>query len=148
MSKEDWKPGVVTQMPSPALYLSISVDSNGNIERIATTAETIPEAKLAIKELKMLKKAFQLQKRQINERQRIIRAEYTQYVRERGMKFPGGGWIGQAIRIAQSASRENAKSKLAEALEPYEQQKRYVEAVISTIEGLILGLEAAILQAS
>jgi len=124
----------------PLSYINISPSGE-----ITLYAKTTAEAKLALKELKLKKKEYSLQKRQIKEQQRIIRAEYTQTVRQRGSKFIGGGGIGRIIRDVQTISRDAKRRDLANQLAPYEQLKQYIEAVIPAIDQMILKVEAAML---
>ena len=119
---------------------------SGNNVRV--NAKTVPEAKLALKELKLHKKDYALAKRQINEQQKAIRAAYTDEIRRRGSKFQGGGGVGRFIRIVQTAKRDGARKELAKKLEPLEVKKRQVEAIITAIDQTALQIEAHILKNS
>lgn len=117
----------------------VSVDKRG---RIHVDAQSPSEARFAVKELRVLKKAFAVQRRQFTVRQQAIRAQYTGVVRKRGSMFHGGGGFGKVVRGFQRASRDTSRSQLANALEPLEQQKQRVESVLFTIDGLIAETEA------
>lgn len=101
---------------------------------------SIADAKLAIKQLRAIKKSLQLQKRAVMQQQREIRAAYTEAIRQRGSKFIGGGTIGRVIRAFQTYGRDAARRQLAEELAPLEHQR-------SVIDSNILQVDAAILQA-
>jgi hypothetical protein len=112
--------------------------------RIKIEAKTLPEAKLAVKELRFLKKEYGLKKREINEIQKAIRAKYTDEIRRRGSMFRGGGGIGRFVRDIQSAKRDSRREQLARSLAPYEKQKLEVESMIMAIDSLIIQAEAKI----
>ena len=133
----------LSQVDGAQSYVSFS--ANGEIK---VNVSNFLEAKLALKELKIKKKEYSIQKRQITEQERIIRAEYTNKVRQRGSKFQGGGGVGKFIRSVQTVTRDAARRELANKLAPYEQQKRFVESMISAIDQIILKIEAAIQQHS
>jgi hypothetical protein len=105
---------------------------------LRVAARSVAEAKIAIKELKLKKKEYALVKREISQKQKQIRAEYTDNVRQRGSKFRGGGGIGSFVRTVQTISRDADRRSLAQELAPLEQQKNTVDAMINAIDGAIL----------
>lgn len=109
---------------------------------------SLADAKRALKELKLKKKEYVLAKRDISQRQKLIRAEYTDTVRRRGSKFRGGGGLGSFIRTVQTFSRDAERSALAQQLAPLEQQKNSVDAIINGIDGAILQVESYIVENS
>lgn len=106
---------------------------------------TLAEAKVALKELKLLKKGFGVIKRDVLLRQKEIRAAYTSEVRSRGSMVRGGGGVGKFIRFFQTASRDAKRAQLAADLAPLEEQKQQIEGFLGTIDRLIVGLEANML---
>ncbi len=74
---------------------------------ISLSIHSLPEAKLAIKQLKLWKKELGVIKRQVAEQQRGIRSEYTDQVRQQASKFRGGGGFGQFVRAVQTANRDH-----------------------------------------
>jgi hypothetical protein len=116
----------------------------GNVIRVRTNS--LDEAKMAIKELKLMKKQYALSKRTVGEEQKRIRAQYTQEVRSRGSMMRGGGGIGRFVRDIQSGSRDNRKARLASDLAPLEQKKQEIETVIRAIDSTIIQVEAAIIK--
>jgi hypothetical protein len=109
-------------------------------------ANSTSEAKIALKELKLKKKECSLFKREINEKQKVIRASYTDEVRTRGSMLRGGGGLGKFVRLFQTVSRDDKRSQLAIALAPLEQEKQSVESVIHAIDSAIIQVEAYILK--
>jgi hypothetical protein len=114
--------------------------------QITVNVNSVDEAKLALKELKLKKKEFGLLKRSITEKQKEIRADYTGDVRSRGSMMRGGGGLGKLVRVMQSASRDARRAQLARNLEPLEAKKQEIEAMIRAIDSAILQVEAALLK--
>lgn len=115
---------------------------------IIVRANTVAEAKLALKELKLKKKEQSILKRQLMEQERQIRATYTDTVRRRGSKFQGGGTVGKYVRLFQTAKRDATRSDLAVELTPLEHQKSRCEAMIQLLNKFILQVEMFILNNS
>lgn len=121
----------------------VQVDPDSSI---TINVKNSAEAKLALSELKLHKKTFNLQKKQINENMRQIRAAYTNQVRQQGSKVRGRGFINKFARDIQSISRDNDRRNLANSLSPYEAQKQRIELILSKIEEAILRIEIYIHQ--
>ena len=109
---------------------------------------SVAGAKRVLKELKLKKKEYALAKRDISQRQKLIRAEYTDTVRRRGSKFRGGGGLGSFIRTVQTFSRDAERSALAQQLAPLERQKNSVDAIMNGIDQAILQVESYIVENS
>ena len=109
-------------------------------------ASSISEAKLALKDLKLKKKEYALLKRELNEKQKEIRASYTDEVRTRGSMLRGGGGLGKFVRFVQTASRDGKRSQLAVALAPLVQEKQSIESLIHAIDLASLQVESYILK--
>ena len=123
----------------------VTIASNGQIR---VSAQSVAEAKIAIKELKLKKKEYALAKREISQQQKQIRAEYTDAVRQRGSKFIGGGNIGRIVRTVQTINRDADRRALAQQLAPLEQQKNAIDTVINAIDQAILQVEMYIVKNS
>jgi hypothetical protein len=119
-----------------------------NDGRINISIQSLPEAKPAIKALKLKKKEYALVKRELTQQQKMIRAEYTDKVRQQGSKVRGGGGIGRFVRTVQTMNRDADRRALAQRLAPLEEQKNAVDAVITTIDQAILQLEKYIIENS
>jgi hypothetical protein len=125
-----------------ALLQFVTVATNGHIH---VNARTAPEAKLAMKELRLLKKGLALRKRDVTNQQRAIRAQYTDSVRHRGSKLPGLGKFGRFIRVMQTSSRDRARRGLATALEPLEKVKQQIDAGVNALDRSIAETEMFVL---
>lgn len=106
----------------------------------------VAEAKLVIKQLRLKKKEFGLEKRVVLEKQKEIRAQYTTEVRHRGSMVRGGGGLSKFIRRVQAVSRDSKRSNLANALAPLESKKQQIERIMTAIDSAILQLEEVILK--
>jgi hypothetical protein len=112
---------------------------------LTVLAGSVPEKKLAMKEIKFKKKEMALQKRSITDQQKIIRATYTQNTRFRRSTGPGGGQLGQAFRTIERNARDRERAHLARGLAPLEEQKQRLDAMILALDNLALQLEQQIL---
>lgn len=130
-------------LPDQNDFISISEDGRINI-----AVQSVAEAKIAIKALKLKKKEFALTKREISQQQKIIRADYTDKVRQQGSKVRGGGSIGRFVRTVQTINRDADRRALAQRLAPLEKQKNAVDRIITAIDQAILQLERYILENS
>jgi hypothetical protein len=117
----------------------VTVDSSGHIR---VNVHNANEARIAVKELRVLKKALAVQKRQVANEQQAIRAQYTDTVRRQGSMFRGGGGFGRFIRWWQRAERDANRAHLARALEPLELRRQKIEAALISVDGVIARLEA------
>ncbi|KAM3102995.1 hypothetical protein ACKFKF_02475 [Phormidesmis sp. 146-12] len=116
--------------------------------RINISAQSLAQAKIAIKALKLKKKEYALVKRELTQQQKVIRAEYTDQVRQQGSKVRGGGSIGRFVRTVQTINRDADRRALAQQLAPLEEQKNVVDGIIMAIDQAILQLEKYIIENS
>ena len=116
----------------------VTFAANGQVR---VDARSAAEAKAAIRELKAKKKELSLSKRAIMQKQREIRAAYTDLVRRRGSKFIGGSSVGRIIRTFQTMNRDAARRQLANELAPLEQQRSRIEAWSMAIDSVIIQLQ-------
>ncbi|MDA7662966.1 hypothetical protein N8550_03080 [Pirellulaceae bacterium] len=121
----------------------VKVTSRGEISVYASTAA---DAKLAVKELRLFKKSFTLEKRQVAARKKSIRAQYTHDTRQRGSKFRGGGAFGRFVRAVQTTVGDSARSQLASALQPLEMESQRIADAITQIDFLIAQVEVQALR--
>jgi hypothetical protein len=110
-------------------------------DNVSCQVSSVPEAKLAIKELKLLKKGFALQKKEVATNIQTVRFDYSQEVRGRGSVVRGGGGFGRFIRAFQISSRDNKRSNLADALQPLEGEKNRLDGLMHGIDELVVKLE-------
>ena len=123
----------------------VTVDRNGCIQ---VNVQTVAEGRIAIKELRLLKKALAVRKREVTSQQKEIRAGYTDHVRRRRSKVVGGGGIGRFIRVLQTVSRDNTRNNLAKSLEPLEGDKQKIEAASNAVDRAIVQMEEFVLRGS
>ena len=109
--------------------------------RVDVSYSTLAGAKQALKELKKEKKAYQLDKKNLQLEARKIHQNYTQYTRNRGHMFRGGGGFGRVIRIFEASSRDAHKHRLAEALRPIERKIDWIDSIILAIEQVITEID-------
>jgi hypothetical protein len=123
--------------------------SKGIFGGYSVNVKNAAEAKLAIKELRLLKKALGLEKRAITAKQKAIRAKYTDTIRRRAFwdrqtaqtaKEWSKSW-GSWTREQNAASRNLARAQLASDLRPLEAQKQKIEKSQQEIDALILKLQ-------
>jgi len=119
------------------------VEDDGTVRANATT---VPEAKIAIKELRLEKKDWTVTKKDIAAQVAAIRADYRSEVAQRGGKVQGGGKFGQFARSMQTISRDNRRAKLDKDIRPLEAHKAALDRVLTNIDAVILQLERHILQ--
>ncbi len=123
----------------------VNISNNGDLN---VSAKSVAEAKIAIKELKLKKREYALAKREISQQQKLIRAEYTNSVRQKGSKFIGGGGFGRLVRTVQTISRDVDRRTLAQELAPLEQRNNTIDGIINAIEQAVLQLEKFIIEKS
>ena len=92
------------------------------------------ECKLALQAIRVKKKEVHLAKKENMEEQRRIRAAYTDYVRRRGSRYPGGGRIGKFVRLIQTMNRDQQRLALANELAPYEHRRKEYEELLMACE--------------
>jgi DNA-directed RNA polymerase subunit RPC12/RpoP len=98
----------------------VTVGFFGNIQVRASNAA---EAKLAIKQLRLLRKTLVTRKRMATQQQQAIRAKYTDYVRRRGSKVQGRDALAKWFRSVESMDRDQKRRNLARELAPPERDK-------------------------
>lgn len=112
---------------------------------ISIEAKSVDEAKLALKQMRIIKAELGIRKRAVAAEQKTIRADYTNYVRSRGSLLRGGGGIGGIIRLLKIKSRDNKRAELAVRLAPLEESKQSLERQILLVEAAILRVQAEII---
>jgi hypothetical protein len=104
-----------------------------------TAPSSIEDAKAQLAEIKVKKQELSLQKKNIVEQQRQLRAEYTDNVRDRSTAGKGVGAlvskdIGKASKKVASIANSYDRKALANDLEPLEAQRVEVEAQIADLD--------------
>ena len=109
--------------------------------KLSCSVETSAQAKTAVKELKLIKKGYALDKKAIATKIRTVRFEYSQNVKSRGSLLRGGGGIGRFFRAVQTVSRDSQRAGLASSLAPLEAERHRLDTVMHSIEEMIVMLE-------
>jgi len=117
--------------------------ANGDIH---ISIESVPEAKLAVKQLKLKKKEFALDKNAVTTELSRMRAEHQIHLGNQGSMVRGGGNLGKTIRTVQHISRDTAKQSYVNALAPLERQKTAIEQHMLKIDDAVMQLERYILE--
>jgi hypothetical protein len=108
---------------------------------IAYKVNSLAEAKLAIKQMKLRKKEIVLEKREITQAVTAINAERRARVANQGRMMRGGGEIAKFTRSMQSLSRDMDKRNYAARLRPYELEKALLEDYALNVDRMIAELE-------
>lgn len=100
---------------------------------------SMEDAKAQLAEIKVKKQELSLQKKNIVEQQRQLRAEYTDNVRDRSTAGKGVGALiskdlGKASKKVASIANSYDRKALANDLEPLEAQRVEVEAQIADLD--------------
>jgi hypothetical protein len=143
-----WRQPVVTEPKTSALDKDSQVDVVQFTDdgQIRVSANSVAEAKLAIKELRLRKKAVGLEKRQVTQAITALNAERRRQTANQGSMMRGGGNLGKFTRGMQSMGRDAERRNHAARLQPYEQEKARLDRYTLGIDQMINQLEAYILQ--
>lgn len=137
--------------PEPSI---LDQDWQGNVVlftddgQIAYKVNSVAEAKLAIKQLRLRKKAVGLEKREVTQAITAINTERRQQTANQGSMMRGGGNLGKFTRSMQAISRDADKRNHAARLQPYQQEKARLDNYTLTVDRLIAELETYILRNS
>jgi len=134
----DWLKSSGQRKAEPDSKLHVNVDTSGNVQ---VNVKNAAEAKLAIKELRLIKKTLGIRKRAVATQQKAVRSQYTDYVRRRGSKVQGGGGLGKFFRLAETADRDAKRAALANALAPLDREKQQIEIAIQKVDLAITQLQ-------
>jgi hypothetical protein len=108
---------------------------------ILSSAKVASEAKLAIKEIRLRKKEFQLYKKGVAAEMAELRAERRLKVAKQGSMMRGGGEFGKIVRSMERISRDSARARHASQLSPLEHKKAIIDERIAILDSAILQLE-------
>jgi hypothetical protein len=145
-----WRQPVATG-PEPSV---LDQDSQGDVVefsddgQIRVSANSVAEAKLAIKQLRLRKKAVGLEKREVTQAITALTAERRRQTANQSSMMRGGGNLGKFTRGMQSLGRDADRRNHAARLQPYQQEKARLDRYMLGIDQMINQLEAYILQNS
>ena len=103
------------------------------------------EARAAIKQMRIVKREINVEKKLINAELAALRANRRAQVAQHGSKMRGGGNLGKSVRAFQMMGRDTERRKYSNALEPYEQAKRSLDLKLANCDLAIAKLEQHIL---
>lgn len=121
----------------------VVVQDDGDIV-IAVT--TVPEAKLAIRRLRLKKREYAAQKKELQAAINAIRAERRAEIAQQGSMLRGGGTFGQVVRAGQRLGRDADRRAYVQRLQPYEDAKAAIDRMVLEIDKSITTLEAFVLK--
>ena len=108
--------------------------------------DSVDEAKLAIKQLRLKKRELNIQKRSVNAEMKELRLERREQVAQQGSKMRGGGKFGQFVRASQTAGRDHDRRQHVARLAPYEQAKADIDRQITNVDMIIARIEQTLLE--
>jgi hypothetical protein len=113
-------------------------------------AEQLSDARLAMSELKFLKRDLQLEKKMVVANLKILRTSRSQQIARQGSMTRGGSQFGQIVRTFERMGRDHDRSKHVNRLAPFQQtiavlddRIMQVDKVITTLDRHIHSLKAA-----
>lgn len=112
--------------------------------RIFPKWQTVADARLAIKHLKLLKKEVKLKRQAICREQRSVRANHTDSNRRRGAAPRGRGIIAGVFRTIHHIDKGLAQSNLANSIGSLEEQKDRIDRCVLQIDETIVQAETFI----
>jgi hypothetical protein len=143
---------VYLQAPAPMVVApeiiyetGVTFLTNGDIH---ISIGSVPEAMLAVKQLKLKKKEFSPDKKVVTTELSRMRAEHQIPLGNRASMVSGGGNFGKAVRSMQHASRDISKQTYVNTLAPLERRKTAIERHVLKIDDALTQLERYILENS
>jgi hypothetical protein len=115
-----------------------------NGTNIKVTSNSYSDAKIALKELRLIKKSASMKKRDINSKYKIVRDEYNQKVGNRGTLgwTVGTGNFGTVIRSYVRANRAAQRSNMADIKRDKEIAISPWDKLIDTVDQCIIMVES------
>ena len=122
------------------------VKFNGNILKVSHNDAF--EAKLAKKELMVLKKLAQMQKRAITDKYKEIRADYNQSVGNRSSLafLTGTGKFGTVVRAGVRAGRASERGNMANITQDKNKAVQPWDSIINIFNSAIIDIDSAIIK--
>jgi len=105
------------------------------------------QAKLALEELVLKKKELQFYKNQITEEICQIGESYKNFIHQQNSKMQSN-FIGKFVTDVQTLRNKTKRKKLANRLASYQQKKKVVETILTTVGDTELTIEKYILENS
>jgi hypothetical protein len=115
---------------------------------IGGRAESVPDAKIIIKELKLKKKELQLQKKEIAARIAQVKAEHRSAKVRHVPVARGKGLLKDLTRAIDKSARHSTAVNVDNAVRELEGKKTAIDEAIARFDQAVLGLERFILEKS
>jgi hypothetical protein len=136
----------IDQAPKPAAAPKGMEDLVGIVNgKIDVAFNTEAEGKIALQELRLRKKAYNLRKYALSEQERALLDAYAAEA-EKPPSVSGARGGDEMLDYDLVGSWEANRAKLANDLEPLEMEKRQIDAMLQTIESVIVQVEAEMLK--
>ena len=100
---------------------------------LGVRTETVQDAKFALEELKVLKQAMQLQKKEYQMQAQQIRQDFSQRRANRGAMIPGGGKFGTFLRYGVRSARASERGRIADQLQNYNDIVRIIDSLLQSV---------------
>ena len=113
---------------------------------IGCRAESVPDAKICIKELKLKKKELQLQKKEVAAQITQVRAAHRTAKVQKGPAMRGSGFLANVSRSIDRTVKHSAAVNVDNAVRELESQKAVIDQNIAQFDNAVLGLERYILE--
>jgi hypothetical protein len=130
-------------MPTPVPEFGVTFQNDGSIN---VSCSSVAEAKLAIRRLKLKKKEYALNKKEIMTELARLRAEHQINLGRQGSMMRGGGSIGKFVRDMQHMSRDRAKRNYVSELDPLEKKKTALARRMMIIDDAVVQVEQYVLE--
>ncbi len=130
-------------LPTPVPEFGVTFQNDGSIN---VSCSSVAETKLAMKRLKLKKKEYALDKKEITTELARLRAEHQVMLGRQNSMMRGGGSGGKFVRDMQHMSRDRAKFNYVNALDPLEKKKTALERRMMIVDDAVAQVERYILE--
>lgn len=121
----------------------VSFQDDGSIR---LSLHSIPEAKLAVKQLKLRKQEIALEKKAVTAKMAEVRASRQIALGNRSSMVRGGGKLGSFVRTTQRFERDSERARHAATMAPMERQKAVIERRLLNVQAAITAAQEYILE--
>ena len=115
---------------------------------IGCRAESVPDAKLCIKALKLKKKDLQGQKKEVAAQIAQVRANHRSAKIQMGPAMRGSGFLANVSRTVQRTAKHSAAVSVDNTVRELESKKSVFDQGITQVDNAILQLERYVLENS
>jgi hypothetical protein len=126
--------------------MAVTYDDEGHIARIE--CNSIADAKLIIKEIKLKKREYTAQKKQVSTEMAEVRARLRSHIISMTPPVRLSGTIGKVTRGITQASKVTARAAADREIRALEAKKAIIEDRINRVDSCVLQLERYVLEHS